>query len=137
MLSSFADHDHPTPRPETAPAAMDVDPSEAHFEGKAILNALGNAVQRRRNKRKRGLEEINECPRYYRHLLASQDNAYTGSDGDGDAVMGDMPGSLTREESVEAGEIIEVPPCIDYDMSVLSREPKTSEEKTTFAKHLI
>ena len=116
---------------------MNVDKGEPHFEGKAILNALENVVQRRRNKRKRSHESISQYPRYYRHLLAPQSNTSPGVDGDGDALMGETTDRLIRDESLEAGEITEVPSCVEYDMNVLSCEPKTSEEKTVFAKHLL
>ncbi|KAF9645302.1 hypothetical protein BDM02DRAFT_598699 [Thelephora ganbajun] len=116
---------------------MNVDEGEPHFEGEAIFNALENAVQRRRNKRKRSNEDPRLSPRYYRHLLAPQHSAGSGVDNDGDAVMGGPTNQSIREESLEAGEIAEVPPCTDYDMKVLSREPRTSEEKTTFAKNLL
>lgn len=116
---------------------MDVDKGEPHFEGKAILNALENVVQKRRNKRKRSHENIAEHPRYYRHLLAPQCDPSARVDGGGDTVMGGTAGRSTRAESLEVGEIVEVPPCADYDMNVLSCEPKTSEEKTMFAKHLL
>jgi hypothetical protein len=109
---------------------MVVDKEEPQFEGKAILNALENAVQRRRNKRKRSLEDVSQCPRYYRHL-------HSGVDGDGDAAMGSMTDRSIRDEALEAGEIVEMLPCIEYDMNVLSREPKTSEEQTKYAKHLL
>ena len=126
-----------TTRPDTAPAAMDVDEGEPHFEGKTILTALEKAVQKRRNKRKRSHEDITQSPRYYRHLVTSPSTTGSRVDGDGDAVMGGMTNQPAREDSLEAGEIVEVPPCTTYDMNVLSHEPKTSEEKTTFAKHLL
>lgn len=114
---------------------MDVDKAEPYFEGKAILDALGNAVQRRRNKRKRSHGEL--CPRYDRDLLAQQNNPQPGTDGDGDAVMDNAADRCPREESLEVGEIVEALPCIEYSMSILSNEPKTSEEKTAFARHLV
>ena len=48
-----------TTRPDTAPAAMDIDKGEPHFEGKTILTALEKAVQKRRN------IETQEKPRVY------------------------------------------------------------------------
>jgi len=116
---------------------MDVDEGEPHFEGKAILNALESVVHRRRNKRKRSHDDIRLSPRYYRHLLAPQRTAGSRVDGDGDAVMSGTKNQPICEEPLEAGEIVEVPPSSNYDMTVLSREPETSEEKTTFAKHLL
>lgn len=136
-LYSPSDSTHATPRLDTASASMDVDRTEPNFEGKAIFNALENAVQRRRNKRKRSLEDISQCPRYHRHFLDSQSNAQSRVDGDGDAVMGGTAERSTPEVPLEAGEIVEVLPCPEYDMNVLSCEPKTSEEKTMFAKNLV
>lgn len=133
---AFSDTTNTTSRHDVAPATMDVDKGEQHFEGKAILNAIESAVQRRR-KRKRSHENISEYPRYYRHLLAPQRDQSSGVDGDGDAVMGDTQDRTIRGESLEAGEIIEPPPSVEYDMNILSREPKTSEEKINFARHLL
>lgn len=133
----FSDDTNATPRLEIAQTAMDIDNGEPHFEGKAILNALENVVQRRRNKRKRSHESISQYPRYYRHLLAHQRETSSGVDCDGDAVMGETTNQSTRDESMEAGEVIEAPPVVEYDMNILSREPKTSEDKTMFAKHLL
>ena len=116
---------------------MDVDKGEPHFEGKAILNALENTVQRRRNKRKRSLEALSQCPRYNRHLIDSQLNQQAGTDGDGDATMGDTIGRSSRGEPLEPGEIVQMLPCIEYDMNILSHKPKTSEETTEFAKNLV
>jgi len=116
---------------------MDVEEGEPHFEGKAIMDALGNAVHRRRNKRKRSHDDIRLSPRYYRHLFAPQHTAGSEVDGDGDAVMSGTANKPIREESLEAREIVEIPPSSNYDMTVLSREPGTSEEKTTFAKQLL
>ena len=116
---------------------MNVDEGEPHFEGKAILNALENAVHRRRNKRKRSHEDIRESPRYYRHLLTPQPTTGSRVDGDGDAVMGGTTDQSVGGDSLEDGEIVEAPPNSTYDMSVLSCEPKTSAEKTMFAKHLL
>jgi len=126
-----------TVRLDAAPAAMDVDEGEPNFEGKAIMTALEKAVHKRRNKRKRSHEDIRLSPRYYRHMLAPQRTAGSGVDGDGDAVMGGTTNQPAREDSLEAGEIDEVPPTTNYDMDVLTREPKTSREKTAFAKHLL
>ena len=133
----FLDDTSATPRIDNPPATMDVDGGEPHFENKSILNTMENLVQRRRNKRKRSQENIRQNPRYYRHLLAPQRDPSAGIDGDGDAVMGEIADRSTRDRSVEAGEIFEVLPCVEYDMNVLSCEPKTSEEKTKFAKHLL
>ena len=116
---------------------MDIDEGEPHFEGKAAMTALEKAVHKRRNKRKRSQEDIRQSPRYYRHLIASQPTAGSGVDGDGDAVMGGVADQPIREESLEAGEIAEVPPNTNYDMNVLSRVPRTPDEKTTYAKHLL
>jgi len=134
---SLSDHTHATSRLDTSPATMDVDEDSPQFEGKAILNALENAVRRRRNKRKRSHEDIRLSPRYYRHLLAPGPSAEPGVDGDGDAVMGEMTNRHVSGEPPEPGEIIEASPCINYNMKVLSHEPKTYEEKTMFAKHLL
>lgn len=117
---------------------MDVERREEHFEGKAIMTALENVVRRRRNKRKRSHENINQFPRYYRHLLDPQRDPSSRVDGDSDAEMGEIADRSAGEEPLEAGEITEVVPCgNDYDIKFLSREPKTSEEKTKFAKHLL
>jgi hypothetical protein len=132
---SLPDNTDATPRLDTAPAVMDVDKDEPHFEGRAILNALENVVQRRRNKRKRSHEDIRQFPRYYRHLADSQRDPSSRVDGDGDAEMGEITDRPARDEPLEAGEIIEDRP--PYDIEILSREPKTSEEKTQFAKHLL
>ena len=126
-----------TARPDTAPAAMDLDEGEPNFEGKAIMTALEKAVHKRRNKRKRSHEDVRMSPRYYRHVLASQCTTGSGVDGDGDAVMSGTTNQPAREDSLEAGEIDEVPPTTNYDMDVLKHEPKTSREKTAFAKHLL
>lgn len=134
---SLSDYTHATARPDTLPATMNVDVGEPQFEGKAILNALENAVHRRRNKRKRSHEDIAQSPRYNRHLLAPGCNAEPTLNGDGDAIMDRRAKKYAPEGSVEPGEISETPPCIDYDMKVLSHEPKTSDEKTLFAKHLL
>ena len=115
---------------------MEVDEGEPQFEGKAIFNALENVVHRRR-KRKRSHEDITQSPRYYRHLLAYKRTTESVVDGDGDAMMGGTTNRSTPMGFLEPGEIIEAPPCSDYDVKVLSREPKTSEEKTTFAKNLL
>lgn len=116
---------------------MDVDEGEPQFEGKAILNALENVVHRRRSKRKRSHEDIGLSPRYYRHLRSPKRTGESGVDGDGDATMDGATNKSIPEGSLEPGEIAETPLFINYDMNVLSREPKTSEEKTTFAKHLL
>ena len=131
--SSFPDYPHATARPDTSPATMDVDEGEPQFEGKAIFNALQNVVHRRRNKRKRSHEDIRQSPRYYRHLLASQRTAEPGVDGEGDTNMDGTTNQPISVGFVELGAF----PCVDYDMKVLSCEPKTSEEKTTFAKNLL
>ena len=130
---SFPDRTHATARLDTSPATMDVDEGEPQFEGKAIFNALENVVNRRRNKRKRSHEDIRQSQRYYRHLLASGRTAGPAVDGDGDTVMSGATIQPGPEGFLEPGTF----PCVDYDMKVLSREPKTSEEKTTFAKHLL
>lgn len=127
---------HATARLDTSPATMDVDEGDPQFEGKAILNALENVVHKRRNKRKRSHEDIRLSPRYYRHLVPKS-TAVSGVDGDGDAVMGGTADRSIPEDSPEPGEISEDPVCVSYDMDVLSREPRTSEEKTAFAKHLL
>ena len=116
---------------------MDVDDGGSHFEGEAILNALENAVHRRRNKRKRSHEDIGLFPRYYRHLLAPQRTTGSGVDGDGDAVMSGTTNQTIHEETLEPGEIVEAPPGVSYDMNILSCEPRTSKDKTLFAKHLL
>ena len=118
---------------------MDVDEGEPQFEGKAILNALEGVLHRRRSKRKRSHEDIGLSPRYYRHLLPPKRTTESGVDGDGDAMMDGATNKPTPEGSLEPGEITETETSlfINYDMNVLSREPKTSEEKTTFAKHLL
>ena len=113
---------------------MDVDEGEPNFEGKATTSALEKAVHRRRNKRKRSNEDMRLNRHYYRHILRTPGS---GVDGDGDAVMDGTTDQPAREEPLEAGEIDEVPPITKYDMDVLSREPKTSGEKTTFAMHLV
>ena len=116
---------------------MDVDEGEPNFEGKATLTALEKAVHKRRNKRKRSHEDMKLSPRYYRHVLSTHSTAGSGVDGDGDAVMGGTADQPNRGESLEAGEIDEAPTTNNYDISILSREPKTSGEKTAFAKHLL
>lgn len=136
-LYSLSDYTHATARSDTSPATMNVDVGEPQFEGKGILNALENAVHRRRNKRKRSLEDITQSPRYNRHLFAAGCNARSTVGGDDDAIMDETMKKCAPEGSVEPGEISETPPCIDYDMKVLSHEPKTSDEKTLFAKHLL
>ena len=130
------DHTHATARPDTSSATMDVDEGEPQFEGKAILNALENVVHRRRNKRKRSYDDIT-LSRYNRRQPATGCNAGATVDCDGDAVMSGTTKKPVPEGSMEPGEIVETPPCIDYDMKVLSCEPKTSDEKTLFAKHLL
>lgn len=137
MLVVVLDSAPTTTHLDTTPAVMDVDEGEPHFEGKAVLTALENAVQRRRNKRKRSHEDMKLSPRYYRHLLAPPLTARSGVDVDGDAAMDETPKEPAREGSLEAGEIDEVPPSTKYDMDVLSRTPRTSGEKTAFAKHLL
>ena len=134
---SFLGSTPATSRLDTAPVAMSVDEGEPHFEGKAILTALENIVRKRRNKRKRSHEDIRLSPRYYRHLIALQRSAGSEVDGDGDAVMGGTTDKSARDDSLEAGEITEPPPCTNYNMNVLSRVPRTSEEKTTYAEHLL
>jgi len=131
--SSFPDYTHATTRLDTLPTTMDVEESEPQFEGKAIFNALENVVHRRRTKRKRSHEDISQSQRYYRHLLASKHSAEPVVDGDGDTAMGGATNQPVPEGFLEPGAL----PCVDYDMKVLSCEPKTSEEKTTFAKHLL
>lgn len=116
---------------------MDVDEGEPNFEGKAAFTALENIVHKRKSKRKRSNEDFRQFPRYYRHMLTSQHTAGSGVDFDGDTVMGGVANQPAREGSLEVGEIAEVPPDTKYDMNVLSREPRTSEEKTTYAKHLL
>ena len=133
-LFSVSDPPHAASRLDTTPTAMDIDGGEPHFEGKAIFNALEKIVQKRRNKRKRSQDDIGQFPRYYHNLPT---HAPSGVDGDGDALMGNTTNRPARNESPEDGEIQEAPPCIEYDMKILSCEPKTSEEKTTFAKHLV
>lgn len=113
------------------------DEAEPDFEGKKILDALEQVVRRRRNKQKRSLEDIGQRTRHCCHLLESQSNVQSGTDGDGDAVMGGTVERPTHEDSLEAREIIEVLSGPEYDMNVLSQEPKTSEEKATFAKNLV
>ena len=83
--------------PDTAPAAMDIDKGEPHFEGKTILTALEKAVQKRRNKRKRSHEDITQSLRYYRHLVTSPSTTGSRVDGDGDAVMGGMSHPTTAQ----------------------------------------
>ena len=116
---------------------MDVDEGEPHFEREPHFSALENAVHRQRNKRKRSHDDLKLSPEYYRHLLATQRPAESKVDGDGDAVMDGTTGETVRNGSLEAGEIDEAPPTTNYDMNVLSREPKTSAEKTSFAKHVL
>lgn len=127
--SSFPDYTHATARPDTSPATMVVDEVEPQFEGKAILNALENVVNRRRNKRKRSHEDIRQSQRHYR----SKRTAEPAVDGDSDTGISGVTNQPVPEGFLEPGAF----PCIDYDMNVLSCEPKTPEEKTTFAKHLL
>ena len=88
-----------TTRPDTAPAATDVDEGKLHFKGKTISTALKKAVQKRRNKRKRSQEDITQSPRYCRHLVASPSTTGSRVDGDGDTVMGGMTNQPAREAS--------------------------------------
>ena len=48
-----------------------------------------------------------------------------------------MTNQPAQEDSLEAGEIVEVPPYTTYDMNILSCELETFEEKTMLAKHLL
>ena len=107
---------------------MGVDEGKPQFEDKTIFNTLENIVHIRR-KRKRSREHITQSPRYHRHLLAYKRTAESAVDGDGDVMMGATTNQSTPTGFLEPGEIIEVPPRSDYDVKVLSCEPKTSEEK--------
>ena len=91
-----------TTRPDTAPAAMDIDKGEPHFEGKTILTALEKAIQKRRNKRKRSHEYITQSLRYCRHLVTSPSTTGSRVDGDGDAAMGGM---TNGQEALDLGSV--------------------------------